>query len=173
MAQTRCQILVTHNQTHNARRPATVPLRTAAAQPTGLRRVCPNSVLTARGTGSSNLLSSSGESTNFRFLSRRRPLFDRMISLPSKGPLGRKGSDRQSAASDVRRSGRPRRKSRDDNGVSAVSIGRRSGRRRVKSRCRRFSSSPILMSRSTRASRYPVSPQRARPSAHVRDDSCS
>ena len=27
---------------------------------------------------------SSGESTNFRFLSRRRPLFDRMISLPSR-----------------------------------------------------------------------------------------
>jgi hypothetical protein len=31
-------------------------------------------------------------------------------------PVGRKGSDRQSAASDVRRSGRSRRKSRDDNG---------------------------------------------------------
>jgi hypothetical protein len=43
-----------------------------------------------RGTGSSNPLSSSGESTNFRFLSRRRPLFDRMISLPSRGPWDEK-----------------------------------------------------------------------------------
>ena len=37
-----------------------------------------------RGTDGSNPLSSSGESTNFRFLSRRRPLFDRIISLPSR-----------------------------------------------------------------------------------------
>ena len=33
---------------------------------------------------------SSGKSTNFRFLSRRRRLLDRMISLPSKQPLGAK-----------------------------------------------------------------------------------
>jgi hypothetical protein len=46
----------------------------------------------------SNPSPSSGESTNFRFLSRRRPLFDRMISLPSRGPWDKKGSDRQSAA---------------------------------------------------------------------------
>src|SRR6516164_9965163 len=50
----------------------------------------------------------SGESTNFRFLSRRCPLFDRMISLPSRGPR-QKGSSRQSAASSVRRRGPPRR----------------------------------------------------------------
>ena len=30
------------------------------------------------------------DSTNFRFLSRRRPLFDRMISLPSRGPWDEK-----------------------------------------------------------------------------------
>ena len=39
-----------------------------------------------RGTGSSNPFRSSGESTNFRFLSRRRRSLDRMISLPSKQP---------------------------------------------------------------------------------------
>ena len=50
----------------------------------------------SRGTESSNPPPSSGESTNFRFLSRRRPLFDRMISLPSRrvpesnGPLPEK-----------------------------------------------------------------------------------
>jgi hypothetical protein len=38
----------------------------------------------ARGTGSSNPFPSSGESTNFRFLSTRRLLFDRMISLPPR-----------------------------------------------------------------------------------------
>ena len=38
-------------------------------------------------TGSSNPSPSSGESTNFRFLSRRRPLFDCMISLFTPMPL--------------------------------------------------------------------------------------
>jgi hypothetical protein len=42
------------------------------------------------GTNSSNPSPSSGESTNFRFLSRRRPLFDRMITLPSSGPWDEK-----------------------------------------------------------------------------------
>jgi len=40
----------------------------------------------SRGTGSSNPFPSSGESTNFRFLLKRRPLFDRMICLLSRAP---------------------------------------------------------------------------------------
>jgi hypothetical protein len=61
MAQTRCQILVTHNQTHNADSRHRAP-RDAAAQPRVSGKACPNSVLTARGTEGSNLLSSTGES---------------------------------------------------------------------------------------------------------------
>src|SRR6516162_8003551 len=45
------------------------------------------------GTEGLNPALSSGESTNFRFLARRRPLFDRIISLPSRrvpeGDIGR------------------------------------------------------------------------------------
>ena len=61
MAQIRCEILA-HTIKLITPIAATVPLGIAAAQPRVSGKVCPNSVLTARGTEGSNLLSSSGES---------------------------------------------------------------------------------------------------------------
>jgi hypothetical protein len=72
----------------NIRRPFKEPPLTAESG--GATRAALLAMRAYRGTGSSNPLPSSGESTNFRFLSRRRPLFDRMISLPSRGPWDEK-----------------------------------------------------------------------------------
>jgi hypothetical protein len=71
MAQIRCEILA-HPIKLITPTAATVPLGIATAQPRVSGKVCPNSVLTARGTEGSNLLSSSGESANFPFLEASR-----------------------------------------------------------------------------------------------------
>jgi len=64
-------------------------------------------------TNSSNPSPSSGESTNFGF-SEDGAVVRSYDPVAVERPVGRKGSDRQSAASDVRRSSRSRRKARDD-----------------------------------------------------------
>jgi hypothetical protein len=61
MAQIRCEILA-HTIKLISPTAATVPLGIAAAQPRVSGKVCPNSVLTERGTEGSNLLSSCSES---------------------------------------------------------------------------------------------------------------
>jgi hypothetical protein len=77
-----------HNSSIGLPRPTTARMIRRADGSVGPNpREVPKPLTISHGTERSNPFPSSGESTNFRFPSRRRQLFDRMISLPSRRML--------------------------------------------------------------------------------------